>query len=101
MIPCIEIAVFQVKEGSLEQAIALSKAIFSEMNALETVITDYQILKKIDNPNELCWQLTWANEGVAKETTLKWPIFNSTKPFEDLVIKDLYYGHFQSTEAVS
>ncbi|MFT5090439.1 MAG: hypothetical protein ACI8PG_004819, partial [Planctomycetota bacterium] len=30
----------------------------------------------------------------AKKATEKWPTFPSTKEFQTLVVKDLYYGHF-------
>ena len=82
----------------MEQAIQLSYAIFDEMNAIDEVITHQQVLTKIDRPNEICWQLTWANELAAKQTTEKWPIFNSTAEFQALVEKDIYYGHFSKSD---
>ncbi len=91
---CTEIAVFKVAQEHIEQAIALSQAIFSEMNADGEVITSYQLLVKTDNPEELCWHLTWISAEAAKVTTQKWPTFASTKEFQGLVVKDLYYGHF-------
>jgi len=72
----------------------LSKMIFSEMNADKEVIVSHLLLNKIDNPDELCWNLTWTSPAAAKETTQKWPTLPSTKEFQALVVKDLYYGHF-------
>ena len=91
---CTEFAIFKVSEDKIQRAIALSRAIFSEMNQEKIVITDFQILQKTDTPHELCWHLTWLNSQVAKDTTQKWPSFPSTQEFQGLVEKDLYYGHF-------
>lgn len=91
---CTEFAVFKVVPDKIQRAIELSRAIFMEMNQEKVVITDFQILQKTDTPNELCWHLTWLDSQVAKDTTQKWPSFPSTKEFQSLVEKDLYYGHF-------
>jgi len=92
--PCTEIAVFRVKKADLDQVIALSKAIFSEMNAKGEVITAYQVLTKTDDPEQICWHLTWVDADTAKAITEQWPTFSSTKAFQSLVEKDIYYGHF-------
>jgi len=91
---CNEFAIFTVAKDNVQRAIELSQAIFSEMNQAQKVIIDFQILQKTDNPQEICWHLTWINSQTAKETTQKWPTFASTKAFQGLVEKDLYYGHF-------
>lgn len=91
---CIEFAVFRIAEENAIRVIELSEAIFSEMNADGTVIMAYEVLRKTDSPEEICWHLTWINEDVAKETTGKWPTFPSTKEFQELIVEDVYYGHF-------
>lgn len=93
---CTEFAVFQVAKENVNRAIELSKAIFSEMNDVNKVITSSNILVKTDNAEEICWHLEWVSAEAAKVTTEKWPTFPSTKEFQGLVIKDLYYGHFLS-----
>ena len=94
MTPCTEFAVFRVKKENIDQVIALSKRIFAEMNAGGEVITAYQVLTKTDDPEQICWHLTWVDAETAKATTEKWPTFASTKDFQSLVEKDIYYGHF-------
>jgi len=94
MTPCTEFAVFRVKKDNVDQVIALSKLIFAEMNAEGDVITAYQVLTKTDDPEQICWHLTWVDAETAKETTDKWSTFFSTKAFQALVEKDIYYGHF-------
>ena len=94
MSQCTELAVFKVAKENVKRAIELSKAIFSEMNSLETVITSSEILVKIDDPEEICWHIKWKNAEVAKLTTAKWSSFASTSEFQSLVLSDLYYGHF-------
>ena len=91
---CTEFAVFQVAKESVNKAIELSEAIFAEMNELGKVITSSNVLIKTDNPLEICWHLEWVSAEAAKTTTEKWPTFPSTKEFQGLVVKDLYYGHF-------
>jgi len=91
---CTEFAVFRVTKDNRKRVIELSKAIFSEMNAKEKVITSYQILQKTDNSEEICWHLTWISAEIAKSTTEKWPTFPSTKEFQSLVGENVYYGHF-------
>tara|TARA_R110001599_G_scaffold106086_1_gene267398 strand:+ start:1995 stop:2297 length:303 start_codon:yes stop_codon:yes gene_type:complete len=91
---CTEFAVFQVDKKNVGQAIKLSEAIFSEMNREVKVITSSNVLIKTDNPEEVCWHLEWVSAEVAKSTTAKWPSFPSTKEFQDIIVKDLYYGHF-------
>ena len=91
---CIEFAVFKVSKENSMRVIELSKAIFSEMNAQQEVITSYQILQKTNNEEEICWHLTWINAEAAKVTTEKWPTYPSTKEFQSLVSENVYYGHF-------
>ena len=91
---CTEIAIFKISEDNSQRAIELSEAIFAEMNAVQSVITAHQILRKTDNPEEICWHLTWVSADAAKAITEKRPTFPSTKEFQELVIQDLYYGHF-------
>jgi len=93
---CTEFAVFQVAQENVSRAIELSKAIFSEMNDVNKVITSSNVLVKTDNPEEICWHIEWVSAEEAKVTTEKWPTFPSTKEFQGMVIKDLYYGHFLS-----
>jgi len=91
---CTEFAVFTVAKEKVARAIELSHLIFSEMNQAKPVITASEVLQKTDNPQEICWHLTWISSAAAKETTQQWPTFPSTKEFQTLVEKDLYYGHF-------
>jgi hypothetical protein len=91
---CTEFAVFQVAKENIDKAIALSNAIFSEMNKESKVITSSNVLVNSDNPEEICWHLEWVSATAAKTTTEKWPTFPSTKEFQSMVVKDLYYGHF-------
>ncbi|MFT5757355.1 MAG: hypothetical protein ACI9LM_002084 [Alteromonadaceae bacterium] len=91
---CTEFAVFKVCKENIRRVAELSKAIFTEMNAEEKVISSFQILQKIDNEEELCWHLTWVSAEAAKTTTEKWPSFPSTKAFQSLVDENKYYGHF-------
>lgn len=93
---CTEFAVFQVAKENVNRAIELSRAIFSEMNVLNKVISSSNILVKTDNSEEICWHLEWVSAEAAKVTTEKWLTFPSTKEFQGLVLKDLYYGHFLS-----
>ena len=91
---CTEFAVFQVAKENVSKAIKLSEAIFSEMNKEAKVITSSNVLIKTDNPEEVCWHLEWVSADAAESTTAKWPSFPSTKEFQAMVVKDLYYGHF-------
>lgn len=91
---CTEFAVFKVKKDNVRRAIELSEAIFTEMNGENPIITSHQVLIKTDDPEIICWHLTWVSAEAAKETTAKWPLFPSTKEFQTLIVKDLYYGHF-------
>ncbi|CCO46397.1 conserved hypothetical protein [Vibrio nigripulchritudo SOn1] len=100
MSKCTEFAVFQVAKEDLNRAIELSNAIFAEMNEAEVVITSSNVLVKTDKPEEICWHLEWTSAEAAKATTEKWPTFPSTKAFQDMVTKDLYYGHFVNAEAL-
>ena len=50
---CIEFAVFKVSKENSVRVIELSKAIFSEMNTQQEVITSYQILQKTNITIEL------------------------------------------------
>jgi len=93
---CTEFAVFQVAKQNVSKVIELSQAIFSEMNKEAKVITFSNVLVKTDNPEEVCWHLEWVSADAAKLTTAKWPSFPSTKAFQSMVVKDLYYGHFVS-----
>ncbi|MEI6895470.1 MAG: hypothetical protein V5789_12785 [Colwellia sp.] len=94
MTTCTEFAVFTVAKADIEQVVALSESLFSEINATEQLITAHQILHKIDHEEEICWQLTWASIDAVKATTAKWQSFPSAKPLEKLVGKKHYYGHF-------
>jgi len=98
---CTEFAVFKVAQENIQRALELSYLIFEEMNSSKTVITSYEVLKKIDNDEELCWHLTWVNAETAKETTSMWPTFPSTSEFQSLVGKNVYYGHFVSAIEIS
>jgi hypothetical protein len=91
---CTEFAVFKVAKENIPRVIELSNLIFAEMNSLKTVISFHEILQKTDNDEELCWHLTWVNAQAAKETTSLWPTLPSTKEFQSLVGKNVYYGHF-------
>ncbi|NQZ24127.1 MAG: hypothetical protein HRT53_19030 [Colwellia sp.] len=91
---CAEFAVFKVSKENKARVIELSLAIFNEMNAKGIVITAHEILQKTDDGAEICWHLTWKNKEVAKATTQQWPSFPSTKEFQSLVGKNVYYGHF-------
>ena len=94
MSQCTEFSVFQVAKENVNKAIELSESIFSEMNEMGKVITSSNVLVKTDNPEEICWHLEWVNAEAAKTTTEKWPTFPSTKEFQSVVVKDLYYGRF-------
>ena len=93
---CTEFAVFRVNKENIDKAIELSKQIFAEMNEGANAIQFSNVLVKTDTPEEICWHHEWVNAEVAESTTAKWPLFPSTKEFQDMVIKDLYYGHFVS-----
>jgi len=95
---CTEFAVFNVSKENISRVIELSLCIFDEMNANGVVITAHEILQKTDDAEALCWHLTWLNKDVAKTTTEKWPTFPSTKEFQSLVGKNIYYGHFISAK---
>ena len=96
MSTCTEFAVFKVAKENIPRVIELSYSIFNEMNRSKIVITSHAILVKTDDPEEICWHLTWTNADTAKETTAKWPSFPSTQEFQSLVGKNVYYGHFVS-----
>ncbi len=93
---CTEFAVFRVAKENVNKAIELSKQIFAEMNEGANAIKYSNVLVKTDTPEEICWHLEWVNAEAAESTTAKWPSFPSTKEFQGMVIKDLYYGHFVS-----
>jgi len=94
---CTEIAIFVVDEAQQERVIELSHSIFMEMNEVRKVILDAKVLKNTQHPNQLCWQLHWVNQAVAKEITAQWPKFPSTAEFQSLVGDNIYYGHFIPT----
>jgi len=97
MSACKEFAVFKVAKENIPRVIELSYQIFAEMNAGKKVITCHEVLQKTDNIEELCWHLTWVNTEAAKVTTSLWPTFPSSKEFQALVVKNIYYGHFVSS----
>lgn len=90
---CTEFAVFTVHSSTRARAVALSYAIFDEMN-INGAILSARVLQKNDALNELCWHIEWASEGQAKEITAKWPQLNNTQEFQTLVFNNIYYGHF-------
>ena len=94
MSTCTEIAVFTVAKENINRITELSLSIFKEMNDNETVISAYEILRNTDCDTQLCWQLSWVSQKAAKDTTAKWPSFPSTKEFQSLVEKNVFYGHF-------
>jgi len=96
---CTEIALFQVAEENASHVIKLSYQIFAEMNATTKVILKHKVLVNNDKPNELCWQLTWRDAETARTITKQWPQFPSTKEFQTLVEKNIYYGHFSPQPA--
>ncbi len=91
---CTEIAIFKVAKQNIERVIALSLQVFDEINANGPVIVAHKILKKDDDDEEICWQLTWINQEAVALTTKKWSSFKSTAELESLVGDKLYYGHF-------
>lgn len=93
---CTEFAVFTVHSSTRARAVALSYAIFDEMN-INGAILSARVLQKNDALNELCWHIEWASEALAKEITAKWPKLNNTLEFQGLVFNNIYYGHFLPT----
>jgi quinol monooxygenase YgiN len=91
---CTEIAIFTVTPETKVEVLQLSEQIFSEMNAETVVILEYKLIEKTDNPNELCWLLTWRDAESAKSTTKNWPNYPSTPAFQALVGNNVYYGQF-------
>ena len=91
---CTEIAIFRVKAADQPRALELSRAIFAEMNADGEVMTSFAIMAKSDDEEELSRRLNWASLEAAKEMTSRWPTFKSTKEFQGLVDKNIYFGHF-------
>lgn len=94
---CYEVAIFKVEKHNISRVIELSLLIFNEINTHEKVITSYDILQKTGVEDEICWQLTWADEQAVKSTAVKWPTLPSTKELESLVGEKIYYGHFLSS----
>lgn len=94
MSTCTEIAVFKVPQENMAQVIALSLVIFEEINRHDTLITAHEILQKTDNPEELCWHLTWASKDAVQLSKEKWSSYSGTKALESLVGEKIYYGHF-------
>ena len=68
---CTEFAVFHVAKENIDKAIALSNAIFSEMNIESKVITSSNVLVKTDNPEEICWHLEWVSATCSKNNNRK------------------------------
>lgn len=99
MAKCTEFAVFEVKEVNLARVVALSESLFSEINAEQENIIAHEILVKIDNEEEICWHLTWANIEAVKASSTKWSTYPSAAEIECLVGKKLYYGHFVAVVA--
>ena len=94
MTSCTEFAVFEVAKANISQVLTLSETLFSEINAQEQRIIAHQFLQKIDNEEEICWHLTWANVEAVKISTANWHSYPSAKAIEALVGKKYYYGHF-------
>jgi hypothetical protein len=99
MAKCTEFAVFEVKEVNLARVVALSESLFSEINAEQENIIAHEILVKIDNEEEICWHLTWANVEAVKASSTKWSTYPSAAEIESLVGKKFYYGHFVAVVA--
>ncbi len=93
---CTEFAVFEVSKENLKRVVQLSESLFGEINAGEKIIISHEILRKTDNPEEICWHLTWSSVEAVKSASKKWASYPSSSELESLVGKKLYYGHFLS-----
>jgi hypothetical protein len=100
---CTEFAVFEVKKANLARIIALSEALFLEINADNKNIIAHEILVKTDNlatdMEEICWHLTWVNVAAVEASSTKWSTYPSAAEIECSVGKKLYYGHFVAVVA--
>lgn len=91
---CSEITIYRVSKVNIPRVIELSLAIIDEINTQEQLITSYEILKKTDNDEELCWRLTWINKQAVKLINDNWSSLPSAKELMSLVKEKIYYGHF-------
>jgi quinol monooxygenase YgiN len=91
---CNEFAVFEVAAKNQEEIIELSLSLFKEMNVEEKVLISHQIMRKTDNPEQICWHLVWRDEAAVAVSKTKWSTYPSAKAIESLVSGKLYYGHF-------
>ncbi|MBU2892155.1 hypothetical protein KO495_02305 [Colwellia sp. D2M02] len=91
---CNELAVFDVPPANQAKIISLSLSLFKEMNAEQELLISHQILRKTDNPTQLCWYLVWKDEAAVAQSKAKWSNYPSAKPIEALVTAKVFYGHF-------
>lgn len=94
MAHCTEFAVFEVNPENRQRVLSLSETLFAEINAEQENILAHEILENIDNAQEVCWHLTWANKAAVEQSRAKWPSYASSAELESLVGKKLFYGHF-------
>ena len=92
---CTEVAIFKVESQHIDQVIEISKSVIDEMNADEVVVLDYSIKLKTDDPNTICWLLTWKDEQAAHVSAKQWKNLPSSAALEVLVQQELYYGYFR------
>lgn len=98
MSSCVEIAIFKVKNANIPRVIELSIDVINEINLHGNMISSYDILQKMDNKEEVCWQLTWVNKEKVKLISEKWSSFSSVKELESLVDEKIYFGHFSALD---
>ena len=96
---CTEIAVFSVKAENIEEVLAVSEALFAEMNADQQVVLDHKILIDINDSEKVCWQLTWLNQAAIEASKAKWPSYENAKKIEALVGDKHFYAHFTELAA--
>lgn len=94
MASCTEVVIYKVTKENFSRVFTLSQAVIEEMNAVECVITSYEILQNTDNLEEICWYLTWVSEKAAKLSAEKWSTLPSAKALMSFVDEKLYFGHF-------
>jgi quinol monooxygenase YgiN len=91
---CNEFAVFEVPQANQAEIITLSLRLFEEMNAKEQMLISYQILRKTDNAEQICWHLVWKDETAVAQSKAQWSSYPSAKSIESLVSAKIFYGHF-------
>ncbi len=89
-----EVTIYKVEKQYIPRVLRLSESIITEINHGSRVIISHQILQKIDNEEELCWQLTWANKEAIQYHSEHWFDLPSSNELMSLVKEKIYMGYF-------